>query len=237
MENQKGIKLAFIIVLVIAVLSIVGVFYFYNKSLNVICNMPNCSSNKETIGEKNEDVIYNNNLEELKKIEPFKKYDELGILVYLEKYYLYYLPNKDISFTIKDLSDKDISMISWLYINNYTEGYNRTIEKNRVDNFISEYLNLQDYKIKNMKQEDNSGFGLEEKDNKYVISSPSGEWMLPVYRAKNISYDQKNQEIKVEFYKRANDLAYNIQKEGTAIFKINSTEPVAKISLLKVDYK
>lgn len=254
MEKKKnnGLIVAFIIVIVVAVLGIGGAFYFYNKSLTTISNdckscMDKCDLNEEILDKKTNDnenktseeikVNSNNNLDELKKIEPFKEYDELGILIYLEKYYLNYLPNKNQSFLVKDLSDEDISLVSWLYIYDHTENNNRSIAKYHIDNFLNEYFDLHNYELKTIKNEDEYSFGLKKENNQYVISIPSGEWMFPVYRAKSFVYDQSSKEIKVDFYKRVNDLSFITDKEGTVIFKITKTEPVANISLLSVEYK
>ena len=237
MENKKnnGLIVAFIILLIVAVLSIGGTIYFYYKSLNVNNkedSTQNCISESGLNEENN-----NNGLDKLKQIVPFKEYDELGMLTYLEKYYLNYLPNKNQSFAVKDLSDEDISMVSWLYIYNYTEYNNRSIAKYRVDNFLNEYFDLHNYSLKDLKNEDNYSFGLKENNNQYEISIPIGEWMLPVYRAKSITYEESSKEIKINFYKRSNDLSFITEKEGIAIFKITKTEPVAVITLLRVEYK
>ena len=247
-KNSNGLVVAFIIVLVVAVIGIGGTLYFYNRSLNVNNkedstqkNINESESNEEDLDKKaseNENNDSSNGLNELKKIAPFSMgYDELGMLMYMEEE-LKYLPNKDKSYNVKDLLDSDISMVVWKYIANNTQSVeNSSLDKSQVDNFIQKYFGLQNYKVKPMKIEGNNIFGLEEKNQKYVISIVATEYSLISYRAKGISYDVNSKEIKVDFDELIGDMSIKKSKEGTAIFKVTENEVQSIFTLLRVEYK
>jgi len=165
MEKKKNNLILIVIVLTVLVLGLGG-FIVYDKVFN----------------NEDKNVVNNNGLDELQKIYPFLMgYDKLGIEVYLEENYLKYLPihwenNEQPSYEVKDLTDKEISMTVWRYIvwNYGLTDLKSSMPVSHVNSFIGDFLNLDNYNIKDMKITDNHFFGLEKQNDNQLLKKIRG---------------------------------------------------------------
>lgn len=226
MEKKKNNLIPIVIILIVLVLGLGG-FIVYDKVLN-----------------NNEDnnVVNNNGLDELQKIYPFSMgYDKLGIEVYLEENYLKYLPihwenNEQSSYEVKNLTDKEISMTVWRYIvwNYGLTDLKSSMPVSHINSFIGNFLNLNNYNIKDMEITDNYFFGLEKQNDNYIASLGTSEYTFPKYRITDIKYDINKKEILVYFdtYTLGYPPTFK-ENSGIATFK---TDTIDKIWLERVEF-
>jgi len=188
--KRKGLK---IIIFVLVLLLGVSVAYIgYDKFVN------------------KDDNVTNNNIEELKKdFQDFKDYDELGLIVYFENYIKHmpqrYVNSKLKSYKTSELTDEEISMFVWRYISQ-TAGIEHSLSVDEVDTMLKNYLDLDNYQVKEMKAETTPTpgqpwhiYGLKKENDKYVISVIPTEVFFAKYRVKEIEYDSSSKQIIVHF--------------------------------------
>ena len=163
MENKKnnGLVVAFIIVLVVAVLGIGGTLYFYNKSLKESKGISNIDSNKNTnINEKNNnDTKTNNETYEYYKFITSNHdrntyiYHPSNLNTYLQ---FAYVKN---DFSIDNISEDTIAGILYHFMYkcgkldwgennaNLEKGIHYIIEKEKADYLIKKYFGLDTFKL------------------------------------------------------------------------------------------
>ena len=159
MEKKKsnGLVVAFIVVLVVAVIGIGGTIYFYNKSLKDDSN----------VIEKRDNTKNTRYVEVAKKFSMIMDYNSKDTLfVLLEKEFLDMLPihseNSGIenSYEVKDLTDNEKEYFVWNYIHKY--GYNGNTE-----HYLKKILG-KNYKIEEFALDNN--FILSKENDRYVAN-------------------------------------------------------------------
>ena len=110
-----------------------------------------------------------------------------------------------ISYSVSELTDKDISMAVWRYIYKNKNGLTSEskLTKEEVLSYLNTYLNLDNYTIKPMQISNNNIFGLEENNGYYIISATPTEFDIPMFEVSKVSYDINTGEVKViakEYY-------------------------------------
>ena len=204
-KNKKGkdiiigILIGIIIILVIALIVI-----SYIKSSTPSCVKETITSqnsiNDEIIEKENAiDTSKENNSTQINGMSDMisKKKAAYGSL---EKFFENYVKNVPlkydsnsnlVSYSVSDLTDKEISMAVWRYIYNSKNGItdNSKLTKEEVYSYIDIYLNLNNYSLKTMSISEDNIFGLEENNGIYKISASQTEFSFPNFEITDVTYD------------------------------------------------
>lgn len=206
-------KKNYLVVVLIAILF----FIIGNISGYFICN-----SDKETsgiIGDDNKETSMEAKINQLKK--------ENGTL---EKYfneYISFIPIKYdahtnlLSYTVNDLTDKDISMAVWRYIYKINNGFSENgISTSKVNEYIENYLGLTNYEVKLMEESDEHAFGLSKDNNKYHITAWATEFSFASFEVNKVNYDLNKNTVSIN----GNNIYYEMDSNNKIIENVINLE-------------
>ena len=228
--KEKSLKVL-VIVLTILVVGLGG-FIVYDKVLN---NKNTNNDNKNNnIQDEPKDDVEKDNLEE--KLQAKADAKNLTIKKYLEEYMIY-IPHSydyDNGSKLKNISIEDIynnnekiSFCIWKYVwFNASDADNRSLDVKQVDDYLDEYFNLKNYKVKELvigKPDDSNIFGLTKKNNKYIATAIPTEWSFPSYEVFDVKYLEDSIEVsfKVPFTAYPTETKIYTD-EGTLYLKYNN---------------
>lgn len=229
-----------VIVLTILVVGLGG-FIVYGKVLN---NKNTNNDNNNNIQEEPKDDTEKDNLEE--KLREKADTKNLTITKYLEEYLLYVPFSYDADGKLKNKSIEDIynnneeisySIWNYVWLNAGTQNGDRKLSVEQVDNFVYEYFNLKNYKVKNMvigKPKPSNIFGLTKKDNFYIATVEPIEWHFPSYEVFEVKYLENVVEVsfKVPFNEYPTETK-TYTDEGILYLKYNN----GNFNFIKTEFK
>ena len=182
MKNNK-IKNIVIIIFVLLLVLIIG-FIIYDK---IIENRENNHENGNETIKNNRESCDISNLESPTTKNCFQEY-----IKYIP---LRYENSSLSSYNASDLTNKEISMAVWRYIYYINEGFSADgetkLSQEKVNNYLKEYLNLENYDLMEMEITDNQAFGLKKNGNDYVIKVQATEFSFSNFEVTNILYDDE----------------------------------------------
>ncbi len=199
-EKGKNIIIGILIGIIVC-LTIVLVFVSYNKF--IVKNETNSSTNNSVNNaSQNNEIDGNDEKNNVTTINGMndtisQKKSAFGSLEKYFENYVKYIPlrydknSNLVSYSVSDLTDREISMAVWRYIYKTKEGLseNSKLTKEEVYSYIDTYLNLENYSLKTMNISENNIFGLEENNGIYKISASGTEFSFPNFEISDATYD------------------------------------------------
>ena len=201
-KDEKGKNIIIgILIGIIVCLTIVLVFVSYNKF--IVKNETNSSTNNSVNNaSQNNEIDGNDEKNNVTTINGMndtisQKKSAFGSLEKYFENYVKYIPlrydknSNLVSYSVSDLTDREISMAVWRYIYKTKEGLseNSKLTKEEVYSYIDTYLNLKNYSLKTMNISENNIFGLEENNGIYKISASGTEFSFPNFEISDATYD------------------------------------------------
>ena len=199
-EKGKNIIIGILIGIIVC-LTIVLVFVSYNKFIvkNETNSSTNNSVNNASQNNEIDDNDEKNNVTTINGMNDTisQKKSAFGSLEKYFENYVKYIPlrydknSNLVSYSVSDLTDREISMAVWRYIYKTKEGLseNSKLTKEEVYSYIDTYLNLENYSLKTMNISENNIFGLEENKGIYKISASGTEFSFPNFEISDATYD------------------------------------------------
>jgi len=210
-KNEKGKNIIIVVLIgIIICLVIALIFVSFKKFIVKNENITNDSNNisdkrqdEDVIENQNDNQVITSNINGMSDTISQKKSAFGSLEKYFENYAKYIPLKYDndsnlISYSVTDLTDKDISMAVWRYIYKTKNGLseNSKLTKEEVYSYIDTYLNLENYTLKTMSISDENIFGLDESNGVYLIKADATDFSFPDFEILNVTYDLVTGNIK-----------------------------------------